>query len=86
MVPTIIFLLFISGQFKWLFDIVNGFFLLAFIVPIAGALGLRFWYNLNVVQGKCPNCGAEVRLPNLIHPIDRASIFWPSMPPIVPNP
>jgi hypothetical protein len=58
-VPTIIFLLFISGQFKWLFDIVNGFFLLIFITPIIGVLGVRLWYNMNVVEGKCPNCGAQ---------------------------
>ena len=75
MVPTIIFVLFISGQFKWLFDIVNGFFILALIVPLVGALGLRFWYNLNVVQGKCPNCGAEVRLSILIHRINLASVL-----------
>ena len=58
-----LFLLFISGQFKWLFDIVNGFFLLIFIGPIVAVLGLRFWYNFNVVQGKCPTCGAPVQTP-----------------------
>ena len=61
-VPTLVFLLFISGQFKWLFDLVNGVFLFIFIAPIIGVLGVRFWYNLNVVEGKCPNCGAQVRL------------------------
>ena len=56
--PAFILALFLSGQFKWLFELVNFFFLMAFIIPVVGIIGVNLWVKTSVVQGTCPSCSS----------------------------
>jgi len=56
--PTVVLALFFSGQFRWLFDLVNVLFILAFAVPIVGVAAFQLWVKTSVVQGTCPSCNS----------------------------
>jgi len=56
--PTIVLAMFFSGQFRWLFDLVNVLFLLAFAVPIIGVAAFQIWVKTSVVTGTCPSCNS----------------------------
>eukprot|EP00281_Chroomonas_sp_CCMP1168_P034635 CAMPEP_0206239090 /NCGR_PEP_ID=MMETSP0047_2-20121206/15185_1 /ASSEMBLY_ACC=CAM_ASM_000192 /TAXON_ID=195065 /ORGANISM="Chroomonas mesostigmatica_cf, Strain CCMP1168" /LENGTH=132 /DNA_ID=CAMNT_0053663713 /DNA_START=204 /DNA_END=603 /DNA_ORIENTATION=- len=56
--PAIILGLWASGQFKWLFDIVNFFFILIVVVPVVGLIALNLWVKTSIVNGECPSCNA----------------------------
>uniref|UniRef100_A0A7S0VYE0 Uncharacterized protein n=1 Tax=Hemiselmis tepida TaxID=464990 RepID=A0A7S0VYE0_9CRYP len=56
--PSIVLALFFSGQFRWLFELVNVLFLLAFAIPLVGVAAFQIWVKTSVVNGKCPSCNS----------------------------
>lgn len=52
--------LLLTGRAGWLFDSVIFLLFFVSVVPIFGIFVLKWWLNRQVVQGSCPNCGADV--------------------------
>jgi len=60
LLPTLLLLLWSSGQFNWLFSLVNTVFLLIFIIPVIGVVALNLWVKTSLVNGNCPSCKSPV--------------------------
>mmetsp|Transcript_21765 Transcript_21765/g.51680 ORF Transcript_21765/g.51680 Transcript_21765/m.51680 type:complete len:236 (-) Transcript_21765:163-870(-) len=63
LLPTVLLAMLASGQFGWLWSVVNTVFLLVFIVPIVGVIAVNLWVKMSLVNGNCPSCSAKVMLP-----------------------
>ncbi|MEM8602602.1 MAG: hypothetical protein AAGF24_02040 [Cyanobacteria bacterium P01_H01_bin.121] len=51
------FVLFLGGVLpRWFLDTISTLIILAFVTPIIGFLGLRWWLRRNLIQATCPVC------------------------------
>ncbi len=45
---------------KWLVNLIFVLIGLAFLAPVVGFLGLRWWLQRNLIEDACPVCGAPL--------------------------
>lgn len=60
--PAVLIALIGTGTLGWLFNLLNGFFLLLFIVPLVAGPAVSWFIEANAVEGACPECGAPMKL------------------------
>jgi hypothetical protein len=56
--PAVLIFLIASGALGWIFNFLNGFFLLLFVVPLVATPIANWWLSNNLLDGTCPTCGA----------------------------
>jgi uncharacterized Zn finger protein (UPF0148 family) len=52
----------VTGKLGWVVDAIVSLWLLAALVPLAGAVAFLWFAGREMVQGTCPNCGNEFQV------------------------
>jgi len=60
--PAIFAALLFSGTLGTLFNILNGFLLLLFVVPLVAGPIFNWWISNNLLEGTCPNCSSPMQV------------------------
>ena len=58
--PTIALIALLFAFPGFFFNLINGFILAFVVVPAILSWAYSFWYDRNVVNAPCPNCGAPL--------------------------
>ena len=60
--PAVFALLLFTGGLGWVFNLLNGIFLIVFVLPLLVGPIINWYVRQNLLEGTCPECGAPVQL------------------------